>query len=222
MSASRDCRLYLLTPPAFVPAAFADTLARALDGGDVACLQIRLKDAADDDVRRAVERLLPVAQPRGVAVLVNDRPDIAAEMGADGAHIGQDDMDQAKARKILGPNAILGVSAYASRHRAMVAAEEGADYVAFGAFFPSTTKTPPATAGLDLLDWWQELMEVPCVAIGGITVANCAALVRAGADFLAVTAGVWNYEAGPAQAVADFNREIARALEDEGPVPDRG
>lgn len=222
MTASRDCRLYLLTPPAFEPAAFADTLARALDAGDVACLQIRLKDVPDDQVRRAIERLLPVAQSRNVAVLINDRPDLAAEMGADGAHIGQDDMDQAKARKIMGPNAILGVSAYDSRHRAMVVAEDGADYVAFGAFFPSTTKTPPARAGLDLLEWWQALMEVPCVAIGGITVANCADVVRAGADFLAVTAGVWNYEAGPAQAVTDFNREIARALEDEGPAPGRG
>ena len=109
------------------------------------------------------------------------------------------------ARTLLGPDAILGVTCHDSRHLAMVAGEAGADYVAFGAFFPTTTKTPKSSAGLDLLTWWQELMEIPCVAIGGITVENCRPLVEAGADFIAVAAGVWGYETGPEEAVRRFN-----------------
>lgn len=207
----QTCRLYLITPPALEPAAFADQLSAALDAGDVACVQLRLKEASDDEVRRAIERLMPIAQDRDVAFLVNDRPDLAAEAGADGVHIGEDDTPYEEARRLVGRDAIVGVSCYNSRHRAMVAAEAGADYVAFGAFFDTTTKEPKAKAELELLTWWQELMEVPCVAIGGVTVDNCAGLVRAGADFLAVSNGVWSYDGGPAAAVRDFNAAIARA-----------
>lgn len=205
------CRLYLITPPALEPAAFADQLSAALDAGDVACVQLRLKEASDDELRRAIDRLMPIVQERDVAFLINDRPDLAAEAGADGVHIGEDDAPYEEARRLVGRDAIVGVSCYNSRHRAMVAAEAGADYVAFGAFFDTTTKEPKAKAEPELLTWWQELMEVPCVAIGGITVDNCGGLVRAGADFLAVSSGVWSYEGGPAAAVRDFNTAIAHA-----------
>lgn len=154
---------------------------------------------------------MPIVQERDVAFLINDRPDLAAEAGADGVHIGEDDAPYEEARRLVGRDAIVGVSCYNSRHRAMVAAEAGADYVAFGAFFDTTTKEPKAKAEPELLTWWQELMEVPCVAIGGITVDNCGGLVRAGADFLAVSSGVWSYEGGPAAAVRDFNTAIAHA-----------
>lgn len=209
----RTCRLYLITPPRLDLATFPDRLAAALEAGDVACLQLRLKDAPDDDVRRAAEALMPIAQARGVAFLVNDRPDLAAELGADGAHVGQEDMAYAEARRLLGPERIVGVTCHNSRHLAMEAAEAGADYVAFGAFFPTGTKQPKTRAEPEILEWWQELFTVPCVAIGGITVENCAVLARAGADFLAVISGVWDYPEGPAAAVRAFNREIARALE---------
>jgi len=205
------CRLYLATPPRLDPAAFRDRLAEALDAGDVACVQLRLKDADDDAVRRAADLLRPVAQDRDVAFLMNDRPDLARETGCDGVHVGQDDAPYAEARRILGADAIVGVTCHASRHLAMVAGEAGADYVAFGAFFPTATKEARHHAEPAILEWWAELFEVPCVAIGGITAANCGPLVRAGADFLAVVSAVWDHPDGPGAGVRAMNAAIAGA-----------
>lgn len=204
-----DCRLYLITPPS-LPPGFADQLAAALDAGDVASLQLRLKDAAPDAVGRAVEQLMPIAQARDVAFLLNDDAQTAARLGCDGAHLGQSDGDHAGARMLL-DGKILGITCHASRHLAMTAGEMGADYVAFGAFFPTATKETQHVAGLDLLEWWSEVMEIPTVAIGGITAANCAPLVRAGADFLAVVGAVWNHPEGTAAGVRAMNRAIAEA-----------
>lgn len=199
-----DCQLYLITPPAFEPAAFVPVLARALSGGPVAALQIRLKDAADETVSAAVRALTPLCHDKGVAVILNDRPDLAAALGCDGVHVGQDDTPYREARRLMGPDRTVGVTCHDSRHLAMEAAEAGADYVAFGAFFPTATKEARTRADPDLLRWWSELMTVPCVAIGGITTENCPALIQAGADFLAVSAGVWNHEGGPDVAVGRF------------------
>lgn len=204
------CRLYLITPPRLEPAAFRDALAAALDGGDVACLQLRLKDATPDEVKRATEALMPVCHARGVAFILNDDARLAHALGCDGAHLGQSDGDHAGARKLL-KDRILGITCHASRHLAMEAGELGADYVAFGAFFPTDTKETVHTAGTDLLEWWSEMMEIPCVAIGGITAANCAPLVRAGADFLAVVGAVWNHPEGAAAGVRAMNAAIAAA-----------
>jgi thiamine-phosphate pyrophosphorylase len=205
------CRLYLITPPAFDPPAFRETLARALDAGDVAAVQLRLKDVGDDAVRRAAEALLPVCRAADTLLILNDRPDLAKETGCDGVHVGQQDTSYAAARKAVGSGGIVGVTCHDSRHLAMEAAAEGADYVAFGAFFPTTTKTPKAAADIDILEWWSELMVVPAVAIGGITPENCPPLVRAGADFLAVVSAVWNHPDGPGAAVRAFNGAIADA-----------
>lgn len=205
------CRLYLITPPALDPVAFADILAAALDAGDVASIQLRLKDVDDDTVRRAIYALRPIAQLRDVAFILNDRPDIAAATGCDGVHVGKDDVGVTEARRIVGPHAIVGASAYDSRHLAMEAAEDGADYVAFGAFFPTTTKIAEGHPEPDILEWWSDIMTVPCVAIGGIKVENCAVLVEAGADFLAVSSGVWDYADGAVAAVKAFNKVIAEA-----------
>ena len=206
------CQLYLITPPALEPAAFAETLKAALDGGPVACLQLRLKDAPDDAVRRAVEILIPVCHRHDVAFLINDRPDLAREMGADGVHIGQEDAGYADARALVGDNATVGVTCHNSLHLAMEAAEAGADYVAFGAFFPTWTKEPKSKADLETLESWAAATVVPCVAIGGITVENCRPLIRAGADFLAVVGGVWSHRDGPAAAV----RAFAAIMEERG------
>lgn len=211
MSAPRLCRLYLITPPKIDPVAFLPRLEAALDAGDVASVQLRLKDCDDDAIRSAIGELKPVAQRRGVAFILNDRPDLAAETGCDGVHVGQEDAPYREARRLVGDDAIVGVSCHDSRHLAMVAAEAGADYVAFGAFFPTSTKKPKTRATVELLEWWSALMEVPAVAVGGITVENCHRLVSAGADFVAVSAGVWDYPEGPAAAVNAFNRTIARA-----------
>ncbi len=205
------CRLYLVTPPALDPYAFRHVLAKALDAADVAAVQLRLKDASDDDVREAMDMLRPVAQSRGVAFLLNDRPDIAKQGGCDGAHVGQSDMGAAQARKLLGPDLMLGVTCHASRDLAMDAGDAGADYVAFGAFFPSATKAPPAMAEVEIVGWWSSMMELPCVAIGGITPENCAPLVKVGADFLAVSASVWGHPGGAEAGVRAFEQAIANA-----------
>ena len=199
------CRLYLITPPKFEARAFAEELKRTLDAGDVASLQLRLKDASDHDILRAGEVLMPIAQKHDVAFIVNDRPDLARILRADGVHIGQDDAPYAEAREIVGNNAIVGVTAHNSRHLAIDAAEAGADYVAFGAFYPTATKDATTSADIELLRWWAEMMTVPVVAIGGITVENARPLIEAGAEFLAVSAGVWNHAEGPAAAVKAFN-----------------
>jgi thiamine-phosphate pyrophosphorylase len=205
------CRLYLITPPT-LPAGFVtESLARALDAGDVAALQIRLKDAPDDAILRATDDILRIAQARDVAVLMNDRLDLAIKSGCDGVHLGQGDGDHAAARKRLGPERMLGITCHASRHLAMEAGEIGADYVAFGAFFPTSTKDTIHRPEPELLAWWSEMFELPCVAIGGITADNCAPLVRAGADFLAVVGAVWNHPEGPAAGVRAMNAAIANA-----------
>lgn len=201
---SEPCRLYLISPPKLSAANFLGPLKEALAGGDVACFQLRLKGAGDDEIRRAVDILRPLVQANGTAFILNDRPDLAAELGCDGVHIGQEDASYDEARRAL-PKGIVGVTCHDSRHLAMEAGEAGADYVAFGAFFPTQTKEPKAVADIELLRWWSEAMVVPCVAIGGITVENAPALIAAGADFLAVSAGVWDHPGGPQEAVRQFN-----------------
>jgi thiamine-phosphate pyrophosphorylase len=204
-------RLYLITPPAFEPDQLAKELEAALAGGDVASLQLRLKDCDDDTIRRAARVLKPIAQERSVAFIMNDRPDLAAELDCDGVHVGEEDMPYAEARRLLGPDRIVGVTCGASRHRALVAAEAGADYVAFGAFFPSPTKAGTRyRADPELLRDWSETTVVPCCAIGGITQENCGPLVEAGADFLAVISAVWSHPKGARAAVAEFNEVFAR------------
>jgi thiamine-phosphate pyrophosphorylase len=203
-------RLYLLTPPAPDPDRFAPDLEAALAGGDVAAVQLRLKDVDDAAIRHAAAILQPIAQQRGVAFIMNDRPDLALELDCDGVHVGEEDMPYAEARRLLGAERIVGVTCGSSRHRALVAAEAGADYVAFGAFFPSGTKAAKHHAEPELLRAWSETTIVPCVAIGGITPQNCGPLVEAGADFLAVIGAVWSHPQGPRAAVREFNEVFAR------------
>ena len=210
-----DCRLYLITPPALDDlAGFGHALAGALDAGDVAALQVRLKDAPDAVIAAAVDVVSPICLARGAAVILNDRPDLAARLGCDGVHIGQSDGTIAEARRLMGPGRMIGVTCHDSRHLAMEAAEAGADYVAFGAFFPTATKDAPTHADPEILSIWQEVMEIPCVAIGGVTADNARGLASAGADFLAVSAGVWAYPQGPAAAVKALNAAIAQGLAD--------
>jgi thiamine-phosphate pyrophosphorylase len=205
------CRLYLVTPAALTPATFADEMAAALDGGDVSCIQLRLKDVDDDTVRRAIDVLMPIAVERDVAFILNDRPDLARAAGCDGVHVGQSDAPYEKARKLMGPDCIVGVTCHDSRHLALEAAEAGADYVAFGAFYPTKTKPSEYRPQPELLHWWNEIMTVPSVAIGGITPENCVPLVQSGADFIAVVSAVWEAPDGPGGAVARFNRAIDAA-----------
>lgn len=208
------CQLYLVSPGTFDLYKFRATLSQALDAGPVASFQLRLKSqggvsATDDDIKRACEALVPITQSYDVAFILNDRPDLVRELGADGCHIGQDDMSCTDARALLGETYSIGVTCHNSRHLAMLAGEEGADYIAFGAFFPTATKLPKTQASADLLTWWQEVATLPCVAIGGITPDNARPLIAAGADFLAVSAGVWDNPEGPAAAVRAFTKLFA-------------
>jgi thiamine-phosphate pyrophosphorylase len=211
------CRLYLITPPALPDlAAFVRALEAAADAGDLAALQVRLKGAPDEAVAAAVRAVTPVCHAHEVAVILNDRPDLAAALGCDGVHIGQEDAAYAEARRLMGRDRTVGVTCHDSRHLAMEAAEAGADYVAFGAFFDTATKTAKSRAQPEILTIWQETMQTPCVAIGGVTVQTARGLAAAGADFLAVSAGVWAHPDGPAAAVRAFEREMAAGAAERG------
>ncbi len=207
------CRLYLVTPPTIQDVAdFARAVAAAVAAGDVGALQIRLKSASDFEIETAVRRLAPICRAAGVALILNDRPALAAALDCDGVHVGQSDMPLAEARRVVGRERIIGVTCHDSRHLAMEAAEGGADYVAFGAFFPTATKQTTTRADPEVLEIWQQTMLIPCVAIGGITPETCGPLVTDGADFIAVSAAVWEHPGGPAEAVRAFNAAIAEGL----------
>lgn len=201
-------QLYLISP-LDVGGTFPDRLARALDAAPVAAFQFRVKGLDEHQAARLAEPLQAICAERDVAFIVNDSIGLAKRIGADGVHLGQSDGTVADARERLGRDAQIGVTCHGSRHLAMEAGDAGADYVAFGAFFPSTTKDTEHRAELDVLTWWRELMEIPCVAIGGITPDNCGPLVEAGADFLAVSGAVWNGD--EVAAVQAFHKAIATA-----------
>jgi thiamine-phosphate pyrophosphorylase len=207
------CRLYVITPERFDLHAFPSLLARALDAGEIAAVQLRLKNVDDDTWKRAIEALRPMCQARGVMFLLNDRADLVGATGSDGAHVGQEDMPAPDARRLMGPGCTLGVTCKSSRDLADRAVAEGADYVAFGAFFPSTSKQVTNVADPEILRWWAQHREVPSCAIGGITAANLAPLVRAGANLLAIIGGVWNHPEGPAAGVRGINAAIKAAMD---------
>lgn len=195
------CQLYLISP-LDVTGDFPDRLKRALGTGPVAAFQFRVKDIDQHEAARLAEPLQRICADADVAFIVNDSVALAKRLGADGVHLGQSDGDPREARLALGPSVQIGVTCHASRHLAMEAGEAGADYVAFGAFYPTTTKTVEHHADPVLLSWWSTVFELPCVAIGGITPANAAPLVAAGADFLAVSGAVWGGD--EAAVVASF------------------
>lgn len=215
--------LYLISPPEVELSSYAQTLEDALEAGEddlVGAFQLRLKEggqaslkAADDEtIRRAIEVLLPICQKYSVAFILNDNPKLAAQMGCDGVHIGQEDMSKtpvAMCRELMGEDAIIGVSCHASKHMAMDAAAGGADYVAYGAYH--ATKSKPmeklekyGTPDLEILEWWSTYTQIPCVAIGGMTPQNCAPMVNAGADFIAAVSAIWEHPDGASAAVKEF------------------
>lgn len=200
---SAGCGLYLISPQD-VGGDFPDRLAAALQGGPVAAFQMRVKDVSEHELARLAEPLQRLCEESGTAFIVNDSIALAKRIGADGVHLGQSDGDAREARAILGPAAQIGVTCHDSRHLAMDAGEKGADYVAFGAFYPTSTKPSDYRPDLSILTWWSGIFEIPCVAIGGITPDNAAPLVAAGADFLAVCQSVWGNE-DPEAAVRAFS-----------------
>ena len=210
---AEGCRLYIITPETFELHPFADSLGRALDAGDVAAVQLRLKNASDDVWKRAVDVLRPVCQSRRVEFLLNDRADLVAAAGCDGAHVGQEDMPAREARRLMGPSRTLGVTCKSSHDLADRAVQDGATYVAFGAFYPSTSKQVLNLADPEVLRRWMQRSKIPSCAIGGITATNLAPLVRAGANLLAILGGVWSHPDGPAAAVRAINAAIRVAMD---------
>lgn len=203
-----ECQLYLISPPR-LDAGFASLLQSACEAGPVAAFQLRLKDLDQHEIARLAMPLQSICADLDIAFIVNDSIGLAKRLGADGVHLGQDDGDPRDARALLGCDAQIGVTCHASRHLAMEAGEAGADYVAFGSFYQTGTKTVSTYADAEIIRWWTMLSPIPCVAIGGITPDNAAPLVEAGADFIAVSASVWACEEGPAAAVERFSRVLA-------------
>jgi thiamine-phosphate pyrophosphorylase len=204
-----DGLLYLISPDR-IGDDFAERLRAAVGGGGVAAFQLRLKGLDDHAIARAAEPLQRICEEAEVAFIVNDSVALAERLGADGVHLGQGDGDPREARAVLGPAAQIGITCHDSRHLAMEAGDAGADYVAFGAFYPTATKETSHRPDPSILSWWSRLFEIPCVAIGGVTAANGRVLVEAGADFLAVCSAVWGHEQGPAAAVAEFQEVLKR------------
>ncbi len=207
-----DCALYLISPPSFTLGDFARQLEGALAASRIArAFQLRLKNADDNQIIEAATTLLPIARAHDVAFILNDRADLAAQLKLDGVHLGQDDMSINDARKIVGDEMVIGLSCHASRHMAMEGGEAGADYVAFGAFYPTTSKPMEKVEkwGIptpDILSWWSEMTTIPSVAIGGINPQNAKPLVDARADFIAAITSVWNHPKGAAEAVKAFEK----------------
>jgi thiamine-phosphate pyrophosphorylase len=202
------CQLYLISPRD-VGGDFPAKLEEALSAGPVAAFQFRVKDIDQHEAAALAEPLQRICAAYDVAFVVNDSVSLAKRLGADGVHLGQGDGDVGDAREQLGRDVQIGVTCHNSRHLAMEAAEAGADYVAFGAFFPTITKQVEHVAELDTIEKWARVMEIPCVAIGGITPENAKALIEVGADFIAVSSAVWNHPRGPAEAVKAFNALLA-------------
>jgi thiamine-phosphate pyrophosphorylase len=203
---TEPAKLYLISPQD-VGGSFPEQLKAALEPGLAAAFQLRVKNVDEHDLARLAEPLQRICADADVAFIVNDSMTLAKRLGADGVHLGQSDGDVREARALLGPSAQIGKTCHDSRHLAMEAGEAGADYVAFGAFYPTTTKPSDYRPEPSILTWWSTLFEIPCVAIGGIAPDNAAPLVKAGADFLAVCQAVW---AGndPAAAVRGFETAL--------------
>ena len=199
---TEPCRLYLISPKD-VGGSFPDRLRSVAESEAVAAFQLRVKDVPEHELARLAEPLQRICSEADVAFIVNDSMSLAKRLGADGVHLGQQDGSVPEARAVLGPKAQIGVTCHDSRHLAMEAGETGADYVAFGAFYPTTTKPSLFRPDPSILSWWSSLFEIPCVAIGGITPSNAKPLLDAGADFLAVCQAVWS-ASEPAKLVAEF------------------
>lgn len=202
-------QIYLISPPKIDDIdAFCTLLDEVIASGVVSVFQLRLKDIQNRDIVLAGKKIVPKLQEAGIAVIINDNARIAKDLHADGVHLGQTDGSVTEVRALLGRDAIIGVTCHNSRHLAMEAAERGADYVAFGAFYPTTTKEVVHHAEPEILTWWQDLMEIPCVAIGGIKQENAAPIIKAGADFIAVSSCIWQSPKGVKAALLELSKVV--------------
>ena len=210
MSDKDNCQLYIISPPIIKDLnQFVDDFAAHAESTKVACIQIRLKNQNDDFITQTIEQLKPVCKETDTALIINDRPDICLSENCDGVHLGENDMAYTDARNLLGEDFIIGVTCGASVHKAMHLSEAGADYVAFGSVYPTKTKQVAASAPLELISNWSTVTNIPTVAIGGITVANCKPVIESGANFLAICSGIWDHSQGPKKAINTFIHHLS-------------
>ncbi len=216
MSDNPKTGLYVITPPAIdlslLEAGVSEIAAAASDLDRPLCIQLWLGDDRLDDLRRYAERLLPIARAADIAFLVNGDVALAASIDADGVHLNNPEAEAiAAARQMLADDTIVGVSCGGSRHAGMIAAESGADYVSFGPIYKTETKQRDADpAASDAIEWWAGVMEVPCVAVGGLNAENAWEVAHSGADFLALVSSVWDHPGGAGEGLS----RIAYALKD--------
>lgn len=185
-------QLYIISPPEIEIESFKPKLMEAIHNHKPAMFQLRLKHVDDAAILDAAEQLLTICHAYGVKFIVNDSPEIARKCGADGVHVGDEDMAVFEARKFLGPDAIIGASCYNDIERAAEMEREGATYVSFGAFYPTTTKQAKSRAEIATLKKWKAEHTTPASAIGGINFTNKQVLEDAGADYICMVSAIWN------------------------------
>jgi len=205
-------QIYLISPPKIILSDFIVSLSNALKTNLVPVFQLRLKDYSPIDVAKIAKQIQKVCKDYNCQLILNDYPNIALDLELDGVHLGEHDAKIAEVRKQVPDYFTIGASCYNSKHRAMQAGEDGANYLAFGAFFPTTTKQIKYYADVELLQWAIELLNLPIVAIGGITADNCANLVKNKADFLAVISFVWQHSLGEKEALNQLYLAINKNL----------
>lgn len=202
-------RLFLITPPSFETAEMATKLSEALAGGDVACVLIYMSEAGARDVEAAAELLVPIAQEAGAAALIYGDTQAAGRTGADGVHVDKSLDDIKMAVESFQPAKIVGAGGTKLKHEDMETAETGIDYLFFGKLdLEEQDEAHPKT--LSKADWWAELFETPCVALGGKTLHSVEAAAATGADFVALKDAVWTHTNGPAAAVKAANEILEK------------
>jgi len=201
-------QIYLISPPEIELAKFAQSLELSLKTGLIPAFQLRLKNYETPQLKKISQELKKICDDHNCLFILNDYFDIAMEIGASGVHVGADDEKIAKIRLKAPENFLIGASCYDSRHLAMEAGEQGANYISFGAFFESPTKISRGKPTLEILEWANEMLNLSIVAIGGINADNCQKLVKSGADFLAVISYIWQHPSGPQFAIQHLHQQI--------------
>lgn len=191
--ADNSSQIYLISPAQIDLKNFSKKLELALKTKLVPVFQLRLKNYPNAEIAKIAQELKKICYDNNCLFLLNDSLQIALDIDADGVHLGVEDGSISAARKKSPSNFVIGASCYDSKHLSIEAAEQGANYISFGAFFPSQTKISRGNPSQEILQWSSEMLNLPIVAIGGITDKNCASLAKAGADFLAIISYVWSH-----------------------------
>ncbi len=201
-------QIYLISPPQIELKDFSLNLDKALKTGLVPVFQLRLKNYSPLEIKNFSQEIKKICDNNNCLFLLNDFYEVALEIGASGVHVGIDDKKISQIRQNSPKNFVIGASCYDSKHLAMEACEQGADYISFGAFFETKTKISRGKPTFEILNWASEILNFPIVAIGGINDKNCGELVKNGADFLAVISYVWQHPQGIEVALKNLHQQM--------------